>query len=199
VRAEQARKVAKDAGLPEDVQDLLAHAASSASRTFTVRYKLAVEGTTTITQDPPHRRIELVLGTGPTAVTRTTITNDAGTFACTRTSGTWTCRKTGAAASSFTPLGLGDLEKTTADLAEARKSYVFKVEKRTIAKTGATCLVTELKPGATPDPARGTRGVLCLSDEGVPLAIEAANTAITATSYRSEVDPSAFRLPARAS
>jgi hypothetical protein len=198
-RAKQARQVAEDAGLPDDVQDLLAAAAGSAAHTFTVRYKLAVEGSTTITQDPPQRRIELVLGSGPTAVTRATITNSKGTFACTKNADAWTCRKTGDAAPSFSPLGLGDIKQTTAELAKARESYTFRVEKRTVAKTDAKCLVTSLRPGKVPDPTRGTKGVLCISEDGVPLVIEGANTVITATSYRSAVDPAAFRLPAAAS
>ena len=198
-RAGQARQVAEDAGLPEPVQDLLADAATSATRTFSVTYKLAVEGTTTIVQDPPRRRVELVLGSGPAAVTRATITNDEGTFACSRTVDDWTCRPSEAQAAGFGPLALGDIEKTTADLAAARKAYSFRVEQRTVAKTRARCLVTELRPGQQPDPARGARGVLCISPEGVPLVIEGAASAITATSYRASADASAFRLPAKAS
>ncbi|MEY2478987.1 MAG: hypothetical protein QOG87_4302 [Actinomycetota bacterium] len=198
-RAGQARQVAKDAGLPAPVQDILGDAATSATRTFSVTYKLAVEGTTTIIQDPPRRRVELVLGSGPAAVTRATITNDDGTFACSRTVDAWTCRASDTKAAGFGPLAVGDIEKTTADLAAARTAYSFRVEPRTVAKTKARCLVTELKPGQQPDPARGARGVLCISPEGVPLVIEGAASAITATSYRARADASAFRLPAKAS
>jgi hypothetical protein len=41
--------------------------------------------------------------------------------------------------------------------------------------------------------------MLCISPEGVPLAIEGAASAITATSYRATADDSAFRLPAKPS
>jgi hypothetical protein len=198
-RAGQARQVAQDAGLPKSVQDLLADAATSATHSFSVTYKLAVEGTTTIVQDPPRRRVELVLGSGPAAVTRATITNDDGTFACSRTNDAWTCKSSDAQAPGFGPLALGDIEKTTADLAAARKAYSFRVEQRTIAKAKARCLITELKPGQQPDPARGARGMLCISPEGVPLAIEGAASSITATSYRASANDSAFRLPAKPS
>jgi hypothetical protein len=198
-RAAQARSVARDAGLPPAVQDLLADAATSATRTFTVRYKLAVPGSTTITQDPPRRRIDLVLGTGATVVTRSTITNADGTFACTRTTGAWTCKKTATRATEFGPLALGDIEQTTADLAAARKSYTFRVESRTVARTRARCLVTELKPGQPPDPTRGERGVLCISPDGVPLVIQGGKTTITATTYMPKVTDAAFRLPVKAS
>lgn len=198
-RSEQARQVARDAGLPAPIQDVLADAATSATRSFSVTYKLAVEGTTKIVQDPPRRRVELVLGSGPAAVTRATITNDEGTFACSRTVDAWTCRASQEQASSFGPLALGDIEETTADLVEARKAYSFRVERRTVAKTAARCLVTELRPGQEPDPTRGARGVLCISPEGVPLVIEGAQSTITATSYRPSADPSAFRLPAKPS
>lgn len=198
-RADQARQVAEDAGLPDAVQDVLADAATSATRTFSVTYKLAVEGTTTIVQDPPHRRVELVLGSGPAAVTRATITNKDGTFSCSRTVDAWTCRASEEKASGFGPLALGDIEQTTADLVEARKAYSFRVQRRIVAKAPARCLITELKPGQTPDPARGARGVLCISREGVPLVIEGATSAITATSYRASADDAAFRLPAKPS
>ncbi|MDQ1373183.1 MAG: hypothetical protein QOJ09_521 [Actinomycetota bacterium] len=198
-RATQARQVAKDAGLPPPVQDLLADAATSATRAFTVQYKLAVAGSTTITQDPPRRRIDLVLGEGPSAVTRSTVTNADGTFACTRTTGPWTCKKTSAPAKDSGPLALGDIEQTTADLAAARKTYTFRIEARTVAGAHARCLVTELKPGQTPDPARGTRGVLCISPVGVPLVIQGGQTTITATAYKPSADASAFKLPAKAS
>jgi hypothetical protein len=198
-RAEQARQVAEDAGLPRAVQDLLADAATSATQTFSVTYKLAVEGTTTIIQDPPRRRVELVLGSGPAAVTRATITNDDGTFSCSRTVDAWTCRKSEEKTAGFGPLALGDIEKTTADLVAAREAYSFRVERRIVAKAPARCLITELKPGQQPDPARGARGVLCVSRQGVPLVIEGATSTITATSYRTSADASAFRLPAASS
>jgi hypothetical protein len=198
-RADQARQVARDAGLPTVVQDVLATAASSATATFTVRYRLAVEGSTTIVQDPPRRRIELVLGEGKTATRRVTITNDDGTFACTRAAEVWTCRKTADTSTDFGPLAVGDIQRTTEDLAAARKAYAFRVESRTIAKTRARCLVTELRPGQTPDPSRGARGVLCISPEGVPLLIEGAQSTVTATSYRPEADDRSFELPAKAS
>jgi hypothetical protein len=198
-RAGQARQVAKDAGLPEPVQDLLGDAATAATTTFSVTYKLADEGTTTIVQDQPRRRVEVVLGSGPAAVTRATITNDDGTFACSRTVDAWTCKKSAEKTAGFGPLALGDIEKTTADLVAARKAYSFRVERRVVAKAAARCLVTELKPGQKPDPARGARGVLCISREGVPLVIEGASSTITATSYRASADASAFRLPAKPS
>jgi hypothetical protein len=198
-RADQARQVAKDAGLPEPVQEILATAAGSATRTFTVTYKLAVEGTTTIVQDPPRRRVELVLGSGAAATTRATITNDDGTFACTKTGQAWTCRKTTATAANIGALAVGDIQRTTADLVAARKSYTFRVETRTVAKTRTRCLVTELRPGQQPDPSRGNRGVLCVAEDGVPLLIEGGQTAVTATAYRDGVDDKAFELPAKAS
>ena len=198
-RSDQARQVAEDAGLPKPVQDVLADAATSATRSFSVTYKLAVEGTTTIIQDPPQRRVELVLGSGPAAVTRSTITNKDGTYSCSRTVDAWTCRKSDEKTAGFGPLALGDIEQTTADLVEAKKAYTFRVERRIVAKAPARCLITELKPGQTPDPARGARGVLCISREGVPLVIEGATSTITATSYRASADAAAFRLPAKPS
>jgi hypothetical protein len=196
-RADQARQVAKDAGLPPDVQGFLAQAATSATRTFTVHYQLADQGTSTVTQDPPRRRVEIVIGKGPTAITRLTLANDDGTFGCTRSAGIWACQKTSDTADDFGPLALGDIQQTTEDLGEARRSYRFRVESRTIAATRARCLITELKPGQPPDPTRGARGELCVSPEGVPLLIDGGTTKITAVRYETRADDSAFRLPAK--
>jgi hypothetical protein len=179
------------------VQDVLAQAAVAATRTFTVHYQLADQGTSTVTQAPPKRRVEIVLGTGPTAITRATIANQDGTFGCTRSAGIWSCQKTKDVADAFGPLALGDIQKTTEDLAQARSSYRFRLESRTIAGARARCLVTELKPGQTPDPGRGQRGVLCVSNEGVPLLIDGGTTKITATRYSTRADGAAFRLPAK--
>ena len=151
-------------------------------------------------QDPPRRRVELVLGSGPAAVTRATITNDDGTFSCSRTVGRVDVpevRGEDVRVRSARPRR--HREDDGRPGRRPRTAYSFRVERRIVAKAPARCLVTELKPGQTPDPARGARGVLCISREGVPLVIEGATSAITATSYRASADASAFRLPAKPS
>jgi hypothetical protein len=197
-RAEQARQVARDAGLPAAVQDFFAVAAGAVDRTYSVAYRLGdTGGRSTVVQDPPRRRIEFVVTAEDVATTRVFITNGDGDFGCTRITDSWTCQRNQEAPTGIGPLALGDVQEATQDLAEARDAYSFRIERRTIARTLAQCLVTELKPGQTADASRGQRGVLCISTEGVPLLIESAQGAVTALSYRTNAADAAFDLPAR--
>jgi hypothetical protein len=197
-RAEQARQIARDAGLPRRIQDFFASAAGAVDRTYSVSYRLGEgSGSSTVVQDPPRRRIEFVVPSNGVPVNRVFITNADGTFGCTRTAGRWTCQRNADAPAAIGALSLGDVQEATQDLAEARGAYAFRIERRTIARTPAQCLVTELKPGQTADDARGQRGVLCISAEGVPLLIEGAQGTLTAVSYRPGAADAAFDLPAR--
>src|SRR5205807_5511137 len=78
-RADQARQVARRAGLPAAVQDFLARYATSAARSFTVNYAPDPGGTTIVlTQSPPDRRLDLVQG----AITESFFATSAGSFDC---------------------------------------------------------------------------------------------------------------------
>ena len=197
-RADQARQVARDAGLSPAVQAVLADAAGAVDETYTVVYRLGGEGVgrSVVVQDPPRRRIELEVATGDLTVTRVFIVNDDGTFGCTRATDRWQCQRNADAPAELGPLALGDVQQATQDLLDARDDYAFTVERRQIAGVAARCLVTALKPGRQPDPQRGERAVLCVSPEGVPLRVEASTGALTATSYRRSAAAEAFRLPA---
>jgi hypothetical protein len=196
-RADQARDVAREAGLSPAVQAILADAAGAVDETYTVVYRIggAGVGRSVVVQDPPHRRIELEVATGDLTVTRLFIANDDGTFACTRATDRWQCQRNADAPAGLGPLALGDVQEATQDLLDAKEDYTFTVERQQIAGVEARCLVTALKPGRQPDQ-RGERAVLCISPEGVPLRVEASTGALTATSYRRSAAAEAFRLPA---
>ena len=196
-RSAQARQIARDAGLSPAVQDFMADAAGAVGRTYSVEYRLGESDRSTVVQDPPHRRLEFALQGDGVPVTRLFITNDDGTFGCAELAGEWSCQRNSEEPAGFGPLALGDVEEATQDLVEATADYSFAIESRRLAGVTARCLVTERKPGRPADPARGDRGVLCISPEGVPLLIEGSQGNLTAVSYRTRAPRDAFRLPAR--
>ena len=198
-RAEQARQVARDAGLSPAAQAILADAAGAVDETYTVVYRLGGEGVgrSVVVQDPPRRRVELEVTSGDITVTRLFIVNADGAFGCTRTTDRWQCQRNADAPPELGPLALGDVQQATQDLVAATDDYAFTTERRQIAGVAARCLVTTLEPGRPADPQRGERAVLCVSSEGVPLRVETSTGAITATSYRRSAADEAFRLPAR--
>lgn len=195
-RARQARQLADQAGLPADVREFLASAARASAATYRVDYNLHGEaGTAVLVQRPPKRRVDVTLGEGEERVVQSAIVNDDGSFSCIETRGRWRCDT---APSAATPgrFAIGDVRRTTEELAKAKDAYDFTVEDRRIAGHQARCLVTSLKPGQAPDPARGERGVLCISSEGVPLLAEGGRNQFRATRYQTTTDKDAFDLPA---
>ncbi len=83
-RAEQDRQVATQAGLPADVADLLALAASAGVATFTADYELGTAGRSHVAQRPPKRVVEVATSDG--TVSRFVATA-AGSFSCRRSAG----------------------------------------------------------------------------------------------------------------
>jgi hypothetical protein len=193
-RRAQAERVARDAGLPAEVQRFLGRAATGVAHRFTVVYKTA-DRTTTLVQRPPQRRIDVEATTNH-GETESVLRLNQGTFACRDdTTAPWTCRKQAAGAEGpdpdlgvFGPVQIADAVQT---LAGAKHDYRFKVAPATIAKAKATCLVTT-KPGAPPDE-------ICISAEGAILRVRSATRTLEATSYRADADPARLRLPARPS
>ena len=195
-RAKQARELADRAGLPADIGEFLASAARAPAATYTVDYELQAEGgTAVLAQQPPNRRVDVTVGEGETRVVQSAIVNEDGSFSCLKARDRWRCDK---APSAATPgrFSVGDVRRTTEELAKAKDAYDFVVEARLVAGQPARCLVTTLKPGQTPDPSRGPRGVLCISREGVPLLAEGGRNQFRATRYRTSANDDAFDLPA---
>ena len=194
-RSAQARDVARQSGLGTDVQELLGRAAGAIGARFTVTYT-SPDGTVVVTQDPPRLRVEVTQVDGRAEAN---ITNFDGTFRCTRPTGQgWTCRPTQPDPDRLGGFAASAVQRTVSGLAAAKGSYGFRVERRTIAGVAASCLVTERLPAAPPDPSAGQRGVLCVSAEGVPLAIETDQTTLAATAFSTKVRKDPFTLPAPA-
>lgn len=192
-RRNQAARVARDAGLPDDVQRFLGQAAAGVRSSYTVVYRNVGAKKTTLLQRPPDRRIDVTDG----ATTESVIRNEDGTFACRREGeNPWTCkRQAGPAVGPDPDLGVFSedrIAETVRALSEAKSGYRFAVESRTVAGAKATCLVTT--PTATPTTSAPDE--LCISKEGAVLRVRSASQSLEAESYRPKAEAAAMRLPA---
>jgi hypothetical protein len=198
-RSSQVRAAARDAGLPDEVADLLGDAAGVVGERFRVTYDLGGDagGTAVLTQDPPRRRVDLRAQVAGDEVTRSLLTDDDGTVVCERAGGKWTCRAGTAsdepAAGAF---GSDQIDRIVDDLRASRDAYDFRVATRDVAGVTARCLVTELKPGREATGELGAKGTLCISAEGVPLLVETPAAWLRALRYTTAVDGEVFEPPA---
>jgi hypothetical protein len=193
LRARQASEAARGAGLPEPVADVIGAAAGAVGRSFTVSYDTGDGGHATLVQAPPRRRFDVVL---PGGITRTTLVNEQGSFACEERAGVPTCLPSAEPPPEVGPFAASDLERTIGSLSTAQATYDLRVEPRSVAGIEARCLVTERKASAAGDPTLGERGVLCVAPSGATVLLDQPGQSLTATSYRDEADPRAFVLPA---
>ncbi len=196
-RSEQVRDAAVDAGLPEEVADVLALAARGAEATFRITYDGSAGTSIVVAQAPPERRIDIVVG--GVIVESRVLRNGVG-YACTVPSTTTTIgqlsceRRTGTASGegAFTDDALAEF---TASLVGSLDTVDLVVEQRTIAEAEATCLVSTPKAGT---PLTGTEPgaeTICLSDEGAQLLVDAGGERVEAVGYETSVPEGTFELP----
>lgn len=197
-RAAQARDVARRAGLPTNVQDVLARYATVVAHRFTVTYALdnPAGAHLTLTQDPPDRRVDIQEPGDAPPGSRSLFVNDHGSTDCTRDTIGWMCEASRAAGDPIGLLGGSDVQRTVDQLKQSRGGYRFSVIHRTVAGVSASCLVTDPIAGRAPPGAR--RGLLCLSAEGAPLVVEGVTTPLHAVRYTTHVAAGSFRPPATA-
>ena len=196
-RAQQARDAATEAGLPDEVADVLALAASAVDATYHVAYDLAADGSTparrvAVTQRGADRRIDVVTGD----TTDATILVDGSTYQCRQAEGSWSCATVVDAAPPTGAFDPAAVAQATEALTAATDTYDFAVEHRTLLGLDATCLVTTRKDGAPVDPTAGESGTLCLSAEGAVLLAERTTERLEAVEYGTDVADDAFALPA---
>jgi predicted small lipoprotein YifL len=193
-RRAQAERVARDAGLPDEVQRFLARAAGAVAEEFTVAYRGSDGSVTTLVQRPPNRRVDVADGSGST---ESLLRLGTGTFACRRDSAAsaWTCRKQPAGAGGpdpdlgvFSPARIAD---TVSLLTSVRGAYTFSVVSRTVVGAKASCLLTQPAKGGAADE-------LCIAGTGALLRVHTAQQTVEATRYRDRADGAVFKLPAAA-
>jgi len=195
-RADQVRQAALDAGLPDDVAEVLALAARGATATFQVTYQGAEGATITVSQQPPNRRVDAVQAG---RIVQSQVVRDGVGYKCEpaeegQSGDALDCRRTqGAipAQGAFTDEALATF---TAELAGALDTLDLSVETRTIADVPATCLVSAPKAG-TPIGGEGP-GVdtICLSESGAQLLVDSAGERVVAATYRTDVPDGTFDI-----
>jgi len=196
-RADQARRAAAEAGLDDEVADVLARAAASIDETYRVVYELEdPEGGTrrvVVTQRPPDRRVDVSAADGTEDAT---VDVGGRTHQCTRPpGGDWTCEELGRprAVAGFDEAAVEELAEA---LAGAADDYDLAVEDREVAGAGTSCIVTRLRADAAGDPALGAEGALCVAETGALLLVERPVGTLRALEYSTDVGDGAFDLPA---
>jgi hypothetical protein len=193
-RADQVRAAAEDAGLPDDVVDVLVLAARGADGVFQVTYP-GEDGTAlVVSQNPPNRRIDVVAGD---QVVQSRVFRGGVGYECQppadEPTGALECSRAQGALDAPGAFTADALDAFTDDLAGSGDEVDLSVERRTIAEVDATCLVAVPKAG----PADGTGpGVetLCLSDEGGQLLVDVGGERLVADAYTTDVPDGTFEI-----
>ena len=184
-RADQLRESAAEAGLPDDVADVLALAARGAGATFQVTYPGEDGAAVVISQDPPDRRVDVVVGD---RILRSQVVRGGVGYRCEPPAddpaGDLACRRAQSALDAPGAFTDAALEEFTDEISASKDGLDLTVESRTIAGVDATCLV------ATPD--TGSTETICLSDEGAQLLVDAVGERLEASAYTTSVPEGTF-------
>lgn len=194
-RAEAAAAAARDGGLGDDVAQFLALAARGSTATYRATYTSDPGGEIEVTNRGTDRRVELVIDG---EVAEITVTVEGVTHTCRPTTEggpVASCVVTDAVTDPPGSFSATALEQFTEALASAVDDYDLAVVDDEIAGVPARCLVATVRAGRSRADL-GERGRLCVSDEGVVLATEEADSTLMATAYTTTVADDAFVLPA---
>jgi hypothetical protein len=189
-RSDQARRAARTAGLPAPVQAFLADAAGAAGHRFTVTYAGPGEGTTTLVQRPPSRRVDVRTAEG----TESFVHVGDGSWACRQPPGQgWTCeRRTVVTDPDLGLFSAESIDQVVAALGRSRHEFRFEVGDEMVAGTPARCLVTTPLVG-------GREGRLCIARRsGAVLLVDTEQRQLRATRYREVAPAQAVEVPTTA-
>jgi hypothetical protein len=193
-REDQIRAAADDAGLPDDVTDVLVLAARGTGGTFQVTYPGEGGTALVVSQAPPNRRIDVVTGE---RVAESRVFRDGVGYECTPPEdeplGALVCTRTEGALQSPGAFTDEALDAFTADLADSSDDLDLSVETRTIADVEATCLVAVPKAGPTDGTGPGVE-TICLSEEGAQLLVDAVGERLVAEAYTADVPDGTFEI-----
>jgi hypothetical protein len=194
-RAEQARGVARRAGLTPAVQDFVALYASAPAAHMSVTYAVGAPGSgrVRVDQQPPRRRVDIT--TAGDSTLHSLFETPTGTYSCERVEAAWTCDRNDSGSGGVGVLDAADINRTVSTLTASRRDFDLRVGRRKLVGRQATCLITTPRTGST---AAGTTATsLCVSGQGTPLLIERSGESLRALRYSTHVDSARFRLPSR--
>ncbi len=190
-RADQVRDAAEAADLPADVVDVLVLAARGTGATFQVTYPGDDGTSVVISQAPPDRRVDVVVGD---RIVRSQVVRGGVGYRCTPPEddpgGELACRRSQGAIDAPGAFTDAALDAFTDDLSTSRDELALTVETRRVAGVEATCLVAS--PGAGADGGDADAETLCLSDEGAQLLVDAGGERLEASAYTSHVPEGTF-------
>lgn len=194
-RADQVRSSAKEAGLPDDVADLLALAARGDGATFQVSYAGTEGARLVVSQAPPDRRVDVLDGD---VMVESRVLHDQVAYRCepdTRDGakpGALSCRRAAGALDAAGTFTADALTSFTDQLASSRTTLTVKVDARTIAGVRARCLTSTPKAGTPIDGTGPGTDVLCLSPEGAQLLVDRSGDRLVADHYSTKVPKGTF-------
>jgi hypothetical protein len=200
-KADQGRSIADAAGLPKDVADFFALAATGTQATYRVSLD-TTDGAgnrlqVTTTQRPPDVRVDTFQADGTIDAT---LALGGHRYQCTMAANQWQCGDLGVASSNSDEVfGATAVQLAVDRLKQRAADYDFRVEQRTIVNVRASCLLTTRKAGRDADPSLGASATLCLSPEGAILHAEVPSGTLTASSYTTAIPDDALALPAAVS
>lgn len=193
-REEQIRDAAREAGLEDDVADLLALAARGTTARFQVTYEGTGGAALVVSQEPPNHRVD-VLTAG--LVVESQVVRKGVAYRCDlppdgRPGDDLDCRRTDGALEvpgAFTDAALATF---TDEMLASARDFDLTVEERTVADVEVRCLVAAPKAGTTLTGSGPNVDTICLSDEGAQLLVDAGGQRVVATAYSTEVPEGTF-------
>lgn len=195
-RSDQIRKAAADAGLSDDVADVLALAARGTTATFQVTYSGTGGAALTVSQQPPNRRVD-VLTAG--LVVESQVVRDGVAYRCdlpqdARPGDDLDCARTQGALPDPGGFSADAIKTFTDELLGSGGDLDLSVERRTIAGIDATCLIAAPKAGTPLDGTGPGVDTICLSPEGAQLLVDSGGERVVAESYSTEVPKGTFEV-----
>jgi hypothetical protein len=193
-RVEQVRAAAREAGLSDDVADVLALAARGTTATFQVTYTGADGSSIVVSQDPPNRRVD-VLTAG--LVVESQVVRDGVAYACNlpedgKPGDAVECDRTQGAVAAPGAFADDAVQAFTDDLLASADDFDLTVEARTIAEVEATCLISAPAAGTPLDGSEAGVDTVCLSPEGAQLLVDSGGERVVADGYTAEVPDGTF-------
>lgn len=193
-RVEQVRAAARDAGLRDEVADVLALAARGTTATFQVTYPGTGGSAIVVSQDPPNRRVD-VLTAG--LVVESQVVRDGVAYACNLPEGgqpgdALECDRTQGAVAAPGAFTDDAVQAFTDDLLASADEFDLTVESRTIAEVEATCLIAAPAAGTVLDGSEAGVDTVCLSPEGAQLLVDAGGERVVADGYSTKVPDGTF-------
>jgi hypothetical protein len=193
-RIDQVRAAASEAGLGDEVVDVLALAAEGTTGTFQVTYQGTGGAQLVVSQAPPNRRVD-VLTAG--LIVESQVVRDGVAYRCSvpdggRAGDELRCTRTDGAVEAPGAFSDDALAAFTDDLLGSVDDIDLRVEQRTIAEVAATCLMAGPEAGTPLDGTGPGVDTICLSPEGAQLLVDAGGERVVAESYSTEVPVGTF-------